>query len=77
MYKLYLIVFGSDFKAADITAFLDQSPDTEFWSIKSPNSIFVKSVLTAAQLNKLIEKRFNIIGGSTHSIMITEVSATN
>lgn len=72
MIKLYLILFSSDIKREELTKFFDINPQViNFWFYNLPSSVFIKSTLSASQLQAFILGKF----GNTPSLFIIEVNS--
>lgn len=67
--KLYLLIFSeNNYNRKEITTFLSNSSDFDFWFFNLPNSIFIRSKLSATQIIKIIEEEFG-----RNKLFITEV----
>ena len=70
--KVYLVVLSSKLDRAQVVEYLSSHPRTGMWFYSLPNSFFVKSDLSAAQLSRLIKEKFGMI---RH--FVTEVTPAN
>lgn len=69
MIKLYLVVFDDEYNQQEIAAFLDTQSSIEHWFHSFPNSIFVKTALSAKELFFLVENHFK----HSSSLVVTEL----
>ncbi|HZY39247.1 MAG TPA: hypothetical protein VFE53_21470 [Mucilaginibacter sp.] len=72
MAKLYIIAFGSEIKVKTLTDLFDKTPTIEFWFFSLPQSIFIKTSLTATEINNFLLDYF----GDAQRF-ISEVSTTD
>ncbi len=61
----FLVIFSEAVNRDELTKYLDKRPEIEFWFYNLPNSIFIKTQLSAKQLSELIESQF---GQQTHFV---------
>jgi hypothetical protein len=57
--RLYLITFTS-IEIEELTKLFDESPNVGFWFYHMRLAIFVRSTLTSAQLQNLIQSKFGM-----------------
>lgn len=69
MNKLYLVVLSFGIDRDKLTGFLDTRSEIQFWFYNLPNSIFIRSNISAQALSRLIESHTREI---TH--IVVEVS---